>query len=373
MAAKYKKRKDGRYAVQIQIGIKEDGKPKYKTLYGKTQGEIEKKERDFRQGLDKGIIIDDEGLTLAQWSVRWMELYKTNVGYYTREMYKSVINVHIIPTLGDVKLKNLKTFHIQEMINAKAKKGLTRTLEKIKVTLGQIIKQAIINEYIYKDIMLGVQIPKKQKNEKRALSKDEIEIIKTSELTLFEKTFIFTLLYTGLRRSEILALSKKDLDLRNKTIDINKSIYFIGNKPELKPSTKSEAGTRMVPLPDFLVNLLSEYINLTDSFMLFPSKSGGIMTKSIFRRFWDNTIKKIENQTNKENLKIFNINNDITPHIFRHTYATILYNSGVDMKTAQELLGHSTIQVTMNIYTHLDNQKISIAKNKLDTFIESAN
>lgn len=371
MAPKYKKRQDGRYLAQIQIGVTSDGKPKYKNIYSYSSKELESKVREFKSELDKGIVVDAKGMTVGQWAQKWLSTYKSGTAYYTQQMYSTVINAHIIPSIGHIPLKNLKTYHVQEMINLKANEGLTRTLEKIKVTMNQIVKQAIINEFIYKNIMLGVEIPKTIKQDKRALTKDEIRCFEKAFLTQKERVFICLLQHTGIRRGEALALTVSDIDFKENTLSVHSSVIFKGNKPEIKSSPKSQSSVRKIPLTAILRQILFEYKSSLNGFLLFPNTKGELMSLSSFRFFWGRIISKAEEVANAGPFKVFNINNDITPHIFRHTYATALYSAGIDIKTAQYLLGHSSIQMTMDIYTHLDKGKTATVSNALDAYFNS--
>ena len=160
--------------------------------------------------------------------------------------------------------------------------------------------------------------------------------------------FAYFLLYTGCRRGEALALRYEDIDYENKTILINKSLYWQGNKAEIK-STKTKAGTRSIILLDALAAKL-------------PKGTGYVfggdapLTNTAFRRRWDKYIK-ISGVT-------------ATCHQLRHLFATILYECGIDEKLAQELLGHSSITVTRNVYTHIRRQHLSAAAQMLNEKIK---
>ena len=358
MPAKYKKRADGRYLTQITVGIKEDGRPKYKNIYAKTIRELEEKAAAFKQELEKGIIVDDDGLTVAAWARKWLEVYKHGREYNTMESYNGTINTHIIPALGHYKLRDLKAHHIQEMINERAAAGLTRTLELITGALNQMLKQAIKNEYIYKNAAADIVLPKIDKPKKRSLTEQEKAQVTSADLDDKAKAFVFMLLYTGVRRGEALALTTNDIDLENKTIEINKNLIFVGNRPVIKNSPKTDAGNRIIPIPDVLYNLLIKYLPTLQNIFIFPSAKNVPMSESAFRRFWEKIIIIL-------NLPA----DDITPHIFRHTYATTLYYAGIDVKTAQYLLGHASIRITLDIYTHLEAENNSESAKKLNSYI----
>ena len=376
--AKYKKRPDGRYATSTIVGYTDDGKPKRKTLYGRTIMELDKKVAEFKSLQNKGIIINDEGMTVEQWGKKWLELYKSAKEYNTYTMYQNVLNKHIIPQLGDIRLNALKSHHIQELLNDIIQKGHHRTAEIVKLTIKQIIQQAIINEYIYKDVSLKVSLSQSKKKEKRALTTEEKLLIEKSKLTQKERVFVDLLYYTGARRGEALALTVKDIDFINRKLIINKNLVLKDSQSDIKNSPKTDAGNRLIPLPTKLLSELKEYLANVSSIYLFTKQNGELMTKSSFRRFWDNILDKMNiaaggDKFSRSETAIRLVSKDITPHIFRHTYATNLYYADIDVKTAQRLLGHSNIQITLEIYTHLNNSNISTASDILNNYFDNQN
>lgn len=285
--AKYKKRKDGRYATSVTVGYDADGKRKQKTIYGKTIRELDDKLADVKSQLNKGIVIDDEGLTVAEWAAQWLDLYKSDVEYNTYEMYRSAVDNHINKALGSLRLSALKTSHVQGLINSLSDKP--RTAEVVKLTMSQMIKQAIVSEYIYKDIMAGVKLPKKQKPQKRALTDIEKKIVTQAELDIKSRAFVDVLYYTGIRRGEALALTVRDVDLKAGELHISKTLIFKGSKSEIKDSPKSDAGNRTIPMPQALRDTLRKYMPMLDSIYLFPKqKIAEPMTHSSFVKFWKN-------------------------------------------------------------------------------------
>lgn len=132
MAAKYKKRPDGRYMTHVIVGTQEDGKPKRKTVYARTIRELEEKAAELRRQVSTGTLITDESVLVSTWADEWLNTYKSSVEYNTRRMYEMVIRAHIKPNIGMLKLKDVRPHHIQKMIN---EKGATRTAEKIVITV----------------------------------------------------------------------------------------------------------------------------------------------------------------------------------------------------------------------------------------------
>lgn len=350
-----KKRSDGRYQLSVMIGYKEDGYPKRKVVYGRTQREVLDKANDIRKQHYMGLLIDNK-VTVIEWAEIWLYTYKSGLSYNTQRIYQGIIDTYINPNLGDFKLADVKTAHLQKIVNDNADK--TRTTELFKLTISQMFNQAIINDLLVKNPALGINLPKPVKKvNKRALTDDETQRIKTLDLDEKTKCFINLLMYTGMRRGEALAVTKNDIDFEKKEISVDKTLIFKKNQSEIKPNPKTPAGTRTIPLLAPLENILSEYIKSTSANHLFMTRDGNTMSITAYRRMWQRFEKAIGTK-------------DITAHIFRHNFATILYNAGVDVKTAQVILGHSSISVTMDIYTHLSNKNKEEATNKLNDFLK---
>ncbi|MCL2526961.1 MAG: site-specific integrase [Defluviitaleaceae bacterium] len=349
-----KKRPDGRYQLSIMIGYNADGKPKRKLIYGKTQKEVKERANELRLQYSMGLEVDSD-ITVGEWAKTWLNTYKTNVEYNTHTMYGDTLRLYVIAPLGNLKLKDLKTAHLQKIVNDNSHKP--RTVKIFALTVNQMLEQAVINDLILKNQALGIHLPPvTPKKEKRALTAEEFENIKALSLDIKTRCFVFLLLYTGMRRGEALAITKDDIDWSRMEISVNKSIIFKVNKSEIKYNPKTKAGLRAIPILAPLQSILREYVNSIDSQLLFVSQDGETMTKTGYRYMWSKFEKAIGTK-------------DITAHIFRHNYATLLYNAGVDIKSAQVILGHSSIGITMDIYTHLDNRNKEATAEKLNDFL----
>ena len=359
-----KKRADGRYCKQILIGYHPDGRRKMKTIYGTTIKEVEKKERECRNLIEQGII-EDNNITVREWSEMWLKTYKNNVTYNTKQMYSNSLDKHIIPVLGDIQLKSVKTIQIQQLINSLVEIGNSRTAEVAYLTIKQLMQQALKEGYIHKDVVGAVKSVKNQSKEKRTLTDAEQKAIQIAELTAKQRIFLDVMYYTGLRRGEVLALTIADIDLADKILTVNKSLYFEVNNAYIK-EPKSKAGYRKIPIPDKLVDELRVYISDLRNNILFPMNDGNYMTKSSFRKFWESIVAAVKQKAEDADKITF------TPHIFRHTYATNLYYAGVDIKTAQYFLGHSSLSMTLEIYTHLDREHITDEIDKINKYLSQS-
>ena len=369
-----KKRKDGRYCKNVFIGYQPDGKRKFKTIYGKTQKEVEEQEREIKNQLDLGVKTFDN-ITIGEWADEWFNAFKANTSYNTQYMYAAVLKNHIQPKLGNIMVADIKTIQIQKFLNEIVKEGKTRTAEICKLTIKQFMKQAQIDGLISRDVTAGVQPIRSHAEEKRCLSDFELKAIKNADLTDKQRIFLDVMRYAGLRRGEALALTIADIDFETNKINVNKSLMFERNKGVIK-EPKSKAGYRKVPLPNKLSNELKQYIHQLNGIQLFPMTKGGYMSMSSFNKFWEGIMKAVKlsadriNSNNK--LRLADEEITFTPHIFRHTYATNLYYAGVDVKTAQYFLGHSSLEMTLGIYTHLQKESGDhAAVDKINAYLEA--
>jgi integrase len=355
--SKYKKRTDGRYQANIHIDTdKITGKRIFRTIYARTINDLENEKADIKDKLNKGIYADDKGMTVGTWAKKWFQTDKDTCGIRTKEMYERMVFSHIIPNLGDMRLKDLKQSDVQLMINKNA--NHFRTCEQLRMTTRQMLDGAIEDGLLYKNVALKIKLPPKYKEEKRPLTDTEKKAISKTEFTDKEKAFIYCILYCGLRRGEALALSRNDIDKKNSEINIRNAVTFDHGKAVLKPYPKSFSGIRSVPMPDALKEVLLPYLNQLSGLYLFEmERKDGLMSKSSYDKFWSNIINKINvSAGGNENIKVIQ---GLSAHVFRHNYATMLYYNDIDVKDAQRLLGHSSIKLTLDIYTHLDKTKSS--------------
>lgn len=354
-----KKRADGRYQATFVTGKDENGKEKRKVVYGHTKQELANNLAEakvlFNKGYDvnlKDVYMRDYAKTWLKFKISDLKAKSNNESFYTLDMYDRIIHNHIIPDLGHFKLRSIKQHHIQDLIAEKRSNGLTRTVEIYIMTLKEIIKKAVGDEYLYKNPMDLIKNSKSGCAKKRSLTQNEIDIINKAELSLKERTFLLALLYTGMRPGEILGLIKSDYKEDDNLIDINKVIVFSPNEPKPKPMTKTISGMRRIPLFEGLRATFEEYYKEVNTIPIFPSAGGSYMSKSAFRKFWGKILTKL-NVAAKGNENLTAIPNDFTPYIFRHTFATLLYYSDIDMLEAQRYMGHKSVNIMLEIYTHL--------------------
>ena len=158
----------------------------------------------------------------------------------------------------------------------------------------------------------------------------------------------FFALTTGMRKGEILALEWKDIDFVHKTITVDKSWISINNRPTVK-APKTEAGIRVVPLPDVLAEKLKAWKH--DGRLVFPGPDGNLMTKTHYQRAWTRLQKEI---------------GEVRIHELRHAYVTILLDQGIDLASTAAIVGHAQTSTTQQVYYDLREGKLKEARKKVE-------
>ena len=359
--SKAKKRADGFYQRSITIGRKPDGKPIRKTIYAKTIKELEARAADYQRQLRHGTLSTNEKMTFGELAEIWIKDYKPSISNSTRAMYINILNTHLLPELSVYILKDLKPHHLQSIINRLAENGRSEsTLKKIKLTAVQILDVAMDNDVVYRNVFSKASIPSIAATVRRPLSEKEIQLVTSTYAGHRMGIPALLLLYCGLRRGELVALTWNDVSIKNKSLSVNKAAVYVNNDAEVK-KPKSSSGIRTIPIPDSISDPVKTARHKAGSSMVCPAADESMMTRTAFQKAWKSYMHYLNIQAggrpaSRSRPKLTVIDH-ITPHMFRHTYATILYNAGVDVKSAQRFLGHADINVTLKIYTHLSAQK----------------
>ena len=347
-ASMFTLRKDGRYVATYT-----DKKGRHH-LYDKDPEQLYKKLQAAQQPKEKQIP------TFREIAEGWERQHREEITQRTwtnyDPHYKEILTRH-----GDKPIEEVTAQLIANHLTAAKSKGYSATVvNTIRSLYRMIFDYAVAHDHTQFNPVLSVRLPKGLKRGKRVAPNDaQIKTIFENADTEFGLFPLF-LLCTGLRKSEALALTWSDVDLINKEISVTKSIdYTVGAKPKIKPP-KTEAGTRVVPIIDILLERLQDAYDNRTSDYLFPApesnrggKGGGMMTLRVYEGAW---LRYCETagfigEDGKPT---------ITAHNLRHGTATLMFELGVDELTAQKILGHSRVEITREIYTELrSKQKMS--------------
>lgn len=340
MAGRLKRRKDGRYAKQVTIGY-QNGKPKRKSFYGRTIQEVEQKYLDFMRLYEKGVILEEKDLSFNEFYHMWYEVEKEP---FIRENTKASYQVRfkcIENSLGILKIKDIRAPHIQAFINSYVAEGKIATARNLLVLIKSVFDYAVATDLLLKNPCELIKV-KYTPKAKRALTDQEIERIESTPLSTKLRCLVSLLLYTGIRRGELFALSKDDFDFELNVIHIHKNLIDHNGNTFISTNTKTDKGTRVVPITKKLMLPLRVYLNtLSEHEYLFLNQEKHFYTAYSGFLLMENLRKKLK------------LPDDVTFHTFRHTFISRCYEAGVDVKKLQAWVGHADISTTLNVYTHL--------------------
>ena len=343
-----KKRADGRYQKKIKLL---DGTTKF--LYSSASSERAAM-RDFNEQMQK-LEQEHKDLSLfTNIADKWSEEHFPKLQNNTLKMYRAGLK-EVKTYFNSSYIEAIKPLHINQYIEFLTKKGYAaKTIKGRMLILNLIFKYAILLEYITSNPCQYITVPKGlPKNKRSPASPDEANKI----IANVEKDFgllAYFLLFTGCRRGEALAITPSDINLENKTVSINKTVEWIGSRPQIKNSPKTDAGNREIPLTNKLIALIKPLMHQK---YIFQNSKGELLNNSQVTRGWE----KYQKETGIQS----------TPHQLRHSYQTMLFDAGIDIKTAQKWLGHADIKTTLDIYTHLSENRLSQSTEKLLNYINT--
>lgn len=295
---------------------------------GKTDAEVERKMMAYQEKEERGPLFSE----IAE---KWYDDHMPTLSPSTAKGYMASYNR--AKERFDTKFaREILPSDIDAMLKKMAKQQYARkTVATQRLVLNLIFQSALLDGDIRSNPCSSVHVPKNLKYTPRQLpSDDELQKVKDG-WNQPGGLLPYFILYTGCRRGEALALTYKDIDRKRKIITINKSVcYGTGSARIKKP--KTDAGIREIILLDKLVAALP--LGIGDA-LLFPGPDGGLMRESTYQGRWKRWQKRVE------------VN--LTAHQLRHGYATMLFEAGISERDAMDLLGHSDINLTRNVYTHI--------------------
>lgn len=350
------KRKDGRWEARYILDYNENGKARYKSIYGKTYNQVKEKLKQT-QGKSVGEVAFNN-MTIQQVSEEWLAYSKMRVKESTFARYYDIVHLHVLPRIGNIKLKKLNNAIINNYIQylstngrKDCKGGLEpKTVKDIVSILKQILAYAKRNGY-FSGFEYCLSIPKNQQDEITVFTELEqqiiIEHIRNNVKERTNYLGFLVALFTGIRLGELCALQWSDVNLQQGVIRITKTLQRIKNTDiDAKTKTKiiitepkSRKSRRTIPLPDFLVKILKKYEMSNKIYILTGSMC------FLEPRTYENQFKRFLECCQVDFNKF---------HALRHTFATNLIKAGVDIKTVSELLGHSSVKITLDLYVHSD-------------------
>ncbi len=338
------KRKDGRWEGRYKNGCRDNGEAKYSSVYGKSYSEVRAQLIRKRSEVQNNAVHCRA--TFGELADIWMKGVKNTVKESTYINYYIKLNKHILPFLGNIKYENLTLNTFNEFISQKRSEELSsKYISDIVNVIKSITKFARRTfNYVDKAEFLVVPREKKYKDNYILDADQQKTLVKyLTENRSNSNVGILMSLLMGIRLGELCALKWSDIDLDKRILTVDQTIQRIKDLNEengtkiLIGAPKSETSARDIPIPDLLIDILNDLKSDDDNYFLTGRKNF-TEPRTMQYRF-------------KSILKRLSLP-DYSFHSLRHTFATNCIAIGFDVKTLSEILGHSSVELTLNRYVH---------------------
>lgn len=351
----YVRKRGNKWSFTVDIGRDpRTGKRKQKTHSGfSTKKEAQAALAGLVNNVESGTYIEPSKKRFKEFSMEYLEkIYKNKVKATSYETARNVIITHIIPWFGEVALSDIDQFLVHEFYDQKIKEGYSSFyIQRMHELTRMLLRVAYKWELMAKDIASLLEPPRLKKKEMKVWSIGEVnEFLKFTKHSRYHPVF-FLAAYTGMRKGEILGLTWDDIDFENKTIKVNRSLSKIKDS-YLLSEPKTSNSIRTIYIDDDIIRVLKKQRvkqNLErlragnvyqDHNMVFTQETGEYVNPTavngLFARFMKQSGISV-----------------IRFHDLRHTHATILLQMGVNPKIVAERLGHSSVQITLDTYSHV--------------------
>jgi len=346
------RRKDGRWEAKYTVYTAEG--PKRRALYGKTRKVAADKLARALADRTSGHTFDTENMTVGEYLDRWLnDSDKGSVRTSTYERHEQIVRLHLKPALGRLKLSKLTPAHVQGLYRDKLDSGLSpATVQKIHTVLHKALTQALKWNMIPRNAADVVKAPRPVPEEMHPLSPDEARnLIEAARGDKLEAPYILAV-HTGMRQGELLGLKWEDVDLNEGVIHIRRTVVRSGGRISLgEPKTKGSrrpvhlTGAAVEALKAHLERQLEDIERLGDLYrdhgLVFTSEVGTLINPSNLRR---RSCAPLLQRAGLPRIRF---------HDLRHTCAKLLLSRNVHPKYVQELLGHATVAITLDTYSHV--------------------
>ncbi len=365
---------EGRYTAGTNPS---NGKQIQKSVYGKTRAEVVIKLRDATKSVAEGTFVEPSKMKLAAWLDIWLKDFTGNVKEHTAVTYETQVRHHIKPALGAVPLSALRAHQIQAFYNQLSKgdddaPGLSpKTIKNVHGVLHRALDQAVVLGYLKSNPCLGVKLPRLVPVSIKPLMDDQVDaFLKACKGNEYETLFTVDM-FTGMRQSEIMGLTWDCVDFKNGTIYIDRQLIHEKKKGGVYKFAppKNDKPRRITP-PSTVMRMLMERKRQQNTDKIRAGEAWDnpmnlVFTNALGGHFVHNTLshnfKRIVDSIGLPDRRF---------HDLRHTYAVLSIQSGVDIKTVQESLGHHTAAFTLDVYGHVTERMKNEAAARMEALIQ---
>jgi integrase len=350
------KRSKHSYSLKVSMGKDaSSGKYKYQwTTVKGTRKDAEKRLGEILHQIDTGSFIKPAKTTLGEYLERWLRDYvKLNLSPRGFERYESIVRKYLIPEMGNVTLTQLKPDHLQGHYTAKLERGLSAgSVRYHHAVMHKALQTALKWGLVNRNVADAVDPPRARHKEMQIWDEDESNRFLKSVKDSPYYALFHTALYTGMRRSELLGLRWHDIDFVFCQLSVKRSLHQLKDGSFAFTPPKSASSRRTIALSPSSMLTLKEHrekqalehamlvIPFTDDALVFGHFEGGPLRPNTVTRAWKVLAAR-------SGVKVIRL------HDARHTHASLLLKQGIHPKIVQERLGHASIQITLDTYSHV--------------------
>ena len=347
------KRKDGRWEGRYKCGCDDNGKARYRSVYGKTYQEVKELLMKLKNTAVKAVPSGKT--TIQELMEEWLNAVRLKVKLSTYACYEMKVNKHILPEFGDLAYEKLTVGSIHAFIQIKINSGLSAKYVSDIIIVFKSMARYAAKVHSYANPLENVIMPKKEEKPRQLLSKEEQARLCRYVLMNPDSTKIAVMLsyYTGLRIGEVCGLKWCDIDLSQGILNVERTVqrvYENGSTRILIDTPKSKSSVRTIPLPKFVIDIMRQHKDGNAAFVL-SGDDKPVEPRTLQNRF-KSLLKKVDLPSTNY-------------HSLRHMFATNCIALGFDIKTLSEILGHSTVEITLNRYVHSSMERKTACMNLL--------
>lgn len=349
------KRKDGRWEGYVIYTDPDTGEEDKKSFYGAKRAEVNRKVNTFIDKIEAGDYSDISKVTLEGWLRKYLEVYCASLEQTTRDGYSVYIDKHIIPSIGKIKLKELKSLHIQKFYNEERAKGYKeKTILQEHRILKRALNKAAANGLIGKNPVDGVDAPSPEDYEPSIYTEEQFSLLLEKMKGHRMEAAILIAGMCGLRRSELLGLTWEDIDLENEVISITKTTVATSKGTQNRNKAKNKSSIRKFTIPSAIIPTLKRLRGIGKIYTRLDGKDYN--PGSVSRAF----------KTFLEKNKLPHIR----LHDLRHFNCTMMLKYGVTEREAMERSGHSTTTMIKK-YQHVLKDMDKKSADKLNSILQN--
>ena len=344
----YRRKSDGRWVGSLSLP---DGNRK--VFYGKKQSEVIAKLDEAANDLRRGMLAVGSNTTLQEYLENWLEnVHKPTIRLSTYLNYRKLLKNYLVPGIGKVKIHRLTPQQVQGFYSQKMSEGLApKTVNNIHGVLHKALDNAVKWNILPRNVCDAVTPPRIPRKEKNVLTKQQAHTLLEEVRTHRLEALLTLAITTGMREGELLALHWQDMNFEDCSLQVKRAVSYLKGYGYVESEPKTAKGRRMIKLPVFVVDILVRHkaqqeeqrreVGSTwiDKDLVFTNAQGYYYSSSTLRKVFRRFLVSIG-----------------LPHMrfhdLRHSAATILLAMKVHPKVVQEILGHSQIAMTLDVYSH---------------------